>query len=91
MVKRLKLKGPWFKGNFAKFSIKQRFAKAPLTSGLKEPLSVETKKVGPGFKSRFYHKPIQPGERRSISSLKRSQELLLAQHPSKARRSKRLR
>jgi len=61
----MKYKGKWFKGNF--FSLRVSSKKTEewvrkYAKGIKKPIAVETKKINGITYSRFYYKPVKPGE-----------------------------
>ena len=54
--------GKWFKGDFYSFSSAKMREARKYEKGVKKPTAVETKTRGGKTYSRFYHKPLRPGE-----------------------------
>ncbi len=57
-----KLSSKWFKGDFWAMSVKQIVASYKHKKGVKKPVAVERKMIKGKWYSRYYYKPMQPGE-----------------------------
>lgn len=54
--------GKWFRGNIYAMSSDQIAKSKKYSKGVKKPTALETKKIKGRTYSRYYYKPLKPGE-----------------------------